>query len=113
MENQVYDTELFNEMWDRLVPACGEAETVRGEVLRCAARMEYESWNNGNCNAYDGDYYNEMRLFLKKYGIEDAEVDEDYRWRRTESYVHDGYGRLVAQAIRFVKKREEHYESKV
>lgn len=112
MENQMYDTEIFNEMWDRLVPAQGEAETVRGEVLRCAARMEYESWNNGNCNAYDrpngpGDYYEDMRIFLKSYGIEDAEVDEDYRWRRTPSYEHDGYGRLVAQAIRFVKKREE------
>lgn len=112
MENQMYDTELFNEMWDRLVPAQGEAETVRGEVLRCAARMEYESWNNGNCNAYYGDYYKEMRKFLKKYGIEDDEVNEDYRWERTEPYSHDGYGRLVAQAMEFVKQREEQYDEK-
>lgn len=118
MENQIYDTELFDKMWNRLVPVSGEAETVRGEVLRCAARMEYESWNNGNCNAYDrphgpGDYYEEMRRFLKNYGIEDSEVNDDYIWRRTPSYAHDGYARLVAQAMEFVKQREEYYESKV
>lgn len=112
MENQIYDTELFNEMWDRLVPVSGEAETIRGEVLRCAARLEYESFNNGNCNAYDrpygsGDYYEEMRSFLKRYGIEDEEVDEDYKWKRRPSYEHNGYGRLVAQAMEFVKQREE------
>lgn len=111
MENKNYDEKLFNEMWDRLVPVSGEAETVRGEVLRCAARLEYESFNNGNCNAYDTsyngrNYYDEMRGFLRKYGIQDAEVDEDYRLKRT-SYEHNGYGRLVAKAIRFVKQREE------
>ena len=112
MENQIYDEKLFNEMWDRLVPVSGEAETIRGEVLRCAARLEYESFNNGNCNAYNrpngsGDYYEEMRSFLKRYGIEDAEVDEDYQWDRIPSYEHNGYARLVAQAMEFVKKREE------
>ena len=112
MKEQLYDEKLFNEMWDRLVPLQGEAPTVRGEVLRCAARLEYESFNNGNCNAYDTsyngrNYYDEMRGFLRKYGITDAEVDEDYRWKRRPSYEHNGYGRLVAQAMRFVKQREE------
>lgn len=44
---------IFSKLWDTLVPTSGEAETIEGELIRCAGRLVYEYCNNGNCNAVD------------------------------------------------------------
>ena len=47
-----YQGEL-DALWEKLVPGQGEANTVHGEMIRCASRLLYEFCNNGNCNAVD------------------------------------------------------------
>ena len=37
----------YNKLWKKLVPARGEAETVRGELLRAASKLYYDLFNNG------------------------------------------------------------------
>ena len=41
----------FNELWEKLVPVNGIATTLHGELVRAAGRLNYEYFNNGNCNA--------------------------------------------------------------
>lgn len=50
--NGAYQKE-FDELYDKLVPAQGEADTVHGEMLRAASRLFYDFCNNGNCNVID------------------------------------------------------------
>ena len=37
----------YSNLWEKLVPARGEAETVRGELLRAASKLYYDLFNNG------------------------------------------------------------------
>lgn len=53
--NGAYQKEL-DELFNKLVPASGEAETVHGELVRAVNRLYYEYCNNGNCNAIVQEY---------------------------------------------------------
>jgi len=48
----VYQTE-FNELYKYLVPNCGDAPTIQGELLRVISRLNYDYFNNGNCNVQE------------------------------------------------------------
>lgn len=48
--NGAYQTE-GDHLYEKLVPACGAAKTVHGELIRGINRLTYEYLNNGNCNA--------------------------------------------------------------
>lgn len=50
--NGAYQTEL-DELYKKLVPDMGEANTVHGEMIRAISRLFYEFGNNGNCNIID------------------------------------------------------------
>lgn len=49
-ENGKYQAE-YNELYEALVPAMGQAKNLFGEVIRAASRLGYDYYNNGNCNA--------------------------------------------------------------
>lgn len=40
-----------DELFEKMVPASGAAETLNGELIRGINRLYYEYLNNGNCNA--------------------------------------------------------------
>jgi hypothetical protein len=40
----------YEELWDRLVPDSGQAETVQGELVRVIRRLDSECERNGNGN---------------------------------------------------------------
>lgn len=42
------DNEFFNELRDKLVPACGKADTVAGEIIRAMDRLIYRFYNDGD-----------------------------------------------------------------
>lgn len=41
----------YDKLYEELVPAKGEVETLFGEAVRAVSRLGYEYLNNGNCNA--------------------------------------------------------------
>lgn len=49
----------FDELWNELVPASGQAETLHGELIRAAGRLTHEYFNNGNLNACKVHYETE------------------------------------------------------
>lgn len=44
-----YDAE-YDELWDRLVPQSGQADTVQGELARAIGKLASEAYRNGNMN---------------------------------------------------------------
>jgi len=48
-ENGVYNNE-YHELYKKLVPDMGEAETIEGELIRSVSRLYWDYFNNGNCN---------------------------------------------------------------
>lgn len=45
----------YDKLYEELVPASGEAETLFGEAVRAVSRLGYEYLNNGNCNAREAE----------------------------------------------------------
>ena len=61
----------YDYVWNNLVPDYGSSDNEHVEAIRCAGRLYYEYYNNGNCNTYDryerDDYYEyEIRSCYKK-----------------------------------------------
>jgi hypothetical protein len=46
--------ERHAELWERLVPRSGQADTVQGELIRVTGRLTDEAHRNGNTNWDDG-----------------------------------------------------------
>ena len=71
-----YSKEL-SELYDKLVPISGNAQTVHGELVRAVSRLGYEYYNNGNCNACD-PYYADPEYDVddngEEYCINDGEI---------------------------------------
>ena len=60
----------FKDLVTDHVPSSGMSDTLFGEAVRALSRLEYELWNNGNCNwCHDNtdSYYQRLYYFLHTY----------------------------------------------
>ncbi len=60
----------WEELEKKHIPNSGMSNTMFGEAVRALSRLEYELWNNGNCNwHHDGtdSYYQRLYHFLHSY----------------------------------------------
>ena len=75
--NGAYSKELL-ELYNKLVPDTGDAQTVHGELVRAVSRLGYEYYNNGNRNAC-GPYYADPEYDVddngEEYCINDDEIE--------------------------------------
>lgn len=71
--NGVYQ-DLYDSMWQSLVPASDSASTMHGELIRCISRLYYDFCNNGNCNAIDVEQ--DDCSYCDGLGYEDVDSDE-------------------------------------
>lgn len=55
----VYDKQ-FTQLTEQLMKATGRGDNLRAEVVRAANRLYYEYCNNGNCNAVNIEYGDEV-----------------------------------------------------
>jgi hypothetical protein len=44
---------IYDYLYENLVPSSGNAPTIHGELIRCVGRLYYDYCNNGNCNVLD------------------------------------------------------------
>ena len=66
--------EQFAELWELLIPSHGAAETLQGEVVRIAGRVQDEMNRNGGCN-WNRDYRMMLDAFVKHVASESALSD--------------------------------------
>lgn len=50
--NGAYQKE-YEELYEKLVPSSGDADSIHGEMIRAVSRLYYDFCNNGNCNVLD------------------------------------------------------------
>jgi hypothetical protein len=96
-------SQLFDKIWEKLVPAKGESDSEVGEVVRAFGRINYECFNNGNGNMYeeelvDGwdiwdcegederEYENVMVPFYEEFF---ATIEEFLGWRKSQALIED------------------------
>ena len=79
------------------IPEKGMAETIKGELLRCASRLYYDVYNNGLCN--DKTY--EIEFIRHYFGFEVV-----ISWLISANSI-DGYGVKFDGTLRDKKTLEE------
>ena len=47
-DNTGYYQDIYDRLYDNLVPSNGDADTIHGELIRCIGRLYYDFCNNGN-----------------------------------------------------------------
>lgn len=68
-----YDEE-YADLWARLVPRGGQAETVQGELVRAIGRLASECYRNGSTNWDDG--FRAFAEFAERH-VRDASVFDE------------------------------------
>lgn len=58
------ENEVFESLWNLLVPSKGKAETAQGEIIRIAGRIQHEFLDNG-CINWDEDLKKMLDAFLR------------------------------------------------
>ena len=74
--NGAYQKE-YDELYGKMVPSSGAAETLHGELIRAISRLFYEYCNNGNCNAAKAKYVETEYTCYDCGGSGEIEVDDE------------------------------------
>ena len=90
---------IWQDLWSKLVPKKGQADTVQGDLVRVIGRMTHELVSNGYSNWDDG--YEIMCNFLEKT-LEDGTFDSVISRRISIEIGHIktyGRGQKVSQDV--------------
>ncbi|WP_451986515.1 ankyrin repeat domain-containing protein [Azospirillum endophyticum] len=96
----------YRELWDLLVPSAGPADTVQGEVIRIAGRINDELERNGGVN-WDAEYRKMADAFLHHIRsatpLPDPALSEaDRTIAEAKARIGDDTARLRALAVDWV-----------
>ena len=77
-------------LWSAFVPKSGQAETVQGELIRCAGKATDEAYRNGNAN-WDSGYERMIRFVEKTLDDKDTFTQEERKKVKeaAESIIHN------------------------
>lgn len=81
----------FNELWSRLVPPYGRAQTAQGELIRIAGRVRHEFLDNGGIN-WDGDFVKMLETFPKYLQLGHAFNEDDLKTAKVLTSLLIGNG---------------------
>ena len=58
----------YQELYSKLVPREGDADTELGQLIRYASIIYYDIYNNGGCNLrFNVEFFNKGREYFRKY----------------------------------------------
>ena len=64
IDNTLPFSELYDKLWEYLVPASGKCDTVQGEVIMINGRLSNEVYGNGGAN-WDSEYRKMLRALTE------------------------------------------------
>ncbi|WP_230514013.1 ankyrin repeat domain-containing protein [Limnobaculum parvum] len=101
--------QAHQELWERLVPSSGSADTVQGEVIRVTGRLSHEILDNGGAN-WDADFRKMLSALLVYFKLGNALEAEKWEEAKTiAAPIKDGSGdtealyRLTEFAVDWVR----------
>jgi hypothetical protein len=103
--------DAFDALWEKYVPARGQADTKQGELLRAIEKLRNEALDNGNINWRDAHQYlvDELRDFLAADACftddERREINQDLDLIGDEEHPPDEgpYDRLLDRGIEWCR----------
>lgn len=114
----VYDKE-FTQMTETLMKATGRGDNLRAEVVRAANRLYYEYCNNGNCNAVNIEYGDEVEVTCSccsgcgYFGDDENDICDEcggsgvvYEEGESECSVSEYYDNFISLIIEALNDRE-------
>jgi len=87
----------YQELWDLLVPSAGPADTVQGEVIRIAGRINDELERNGGIN-WDAEYRKMADAFLQH--IRSGTPLSDSALAEADRTIAEAKGRIGDDTVR-------------
>ena len=89
----------FDEIYKKIVPASGMADTVIGEIFRAVGRLGYRNWNDGDYfyEGYGCETCGSSATFLKGFPEYRETIYEMENSKRSE--YENGLDKLYAQAV--------------
>ena len=109
--NGAYSKELY-ELYNKLVPDTGDAQTVHGELVRAVCRLGYEYYN-GNRNACD-PYYADPEYDVddngEEYCINDGEIEHIDIDKYYDNMLNFIYTYSVVEGLTTIQQVEEAIE---
>lgn len=72
------EDEIFQPLWEYLVPPNGKAQTAQGEIIRIAGRVQHEFLDNG-CINWDDDFQKMLDAFLEYLQLGNRFNEEDFK----------------------------------
>lgn len=104
--------ERINEMFDRLVPASGKADTVAGEIVRAMCRIGYRWQNDGDAIGvgYGRHTCNAAARFLLRKCSESVVIAKviGRMWgMRDEEWYEELLDELESEVVEFLEERPE------
>ena len=102
------DQTFFTALRDRLVPACGMAKTVAGEIIRAMDRLIYRYYNDGDCpyDGYGNETCNGSFRYLRDVLGKDMPDFEDARYKSDDEY-EELLDELATNVKEFLEARPE------
>ena len=80
---------IFNELWNFLVPPSGKAQTAQGEMIRIAGRIQDELMRNGGMN-WDEDYRKMLYTFREYLRIGNPILESEQYIQEIIDTLKDG-----------------------
>ena len=85
LDEKLSHNEQFRYLWDYLVPAAGKCQTLQGEVIRAAGRIEDEINGNGGAN-WDAQYGKMLKALLVYLSQGNPLAPEDIQTAKTAAH---------------------------
>lgn len=91
----------FNELFEKLVPASGAAESYAGELVRACARVDYRYYNDGDRIGvgYGRETCNPAARFLREYGNAEVASYVDALWGMECDNTYEKILGLLVEAV--------------
>jgi hypothetical protein len=86
--------EVFDELFDELVPSKGNCTTLDGEYLRAVNKINYDGYNNGFGNNTSGPY----NFLVKEFGMFDVYPE----FEKLKGFVNRGYSDKLTEEIKTI-----------
>jgi len=107
--------EEFDTLWDKYVPARGQADTKQGELLRAVEKLRHEALNNGNINWRDAHqhFVDDLRQSLSTDACftedEKREINQDLDLIGDHEHPPDDgpYDRLLDRVIEWCHAHQD------
>jgi hypothetical protein len=86
--------EVFDSLYNTLVPNHGNCATLDGEYLRAINKINYDGYNNGFCNNTSGPY----NFLVQEFGMLDVYPE----FEKLKAFVNRGYSDKLTEEIKTI-----------